>query len=44
MTKEIKQDKIGPYKYYSPQKMGIMCLGAKWDPKALRCCFARKNT
>ena len=43
-AKKIKQDKIVLYKYDSPQIMGYNVFGAKWDPKALRCCFARKKT
>ena len=44
ITKVRKQDKIRSYKYHPPEKMGYNEFGAKWDPKALRCCFARKKT
>ena len=42
ITKEIKRDKIILYKYHFPQKWGIMILGAKWDPNALKCGFTTK--
>ena len=41
-TKKIKQDKIGPYKYDSPQIMGYV-FGGKVGPKSSRVLFCKEK-
>ena len=43
ITKEIKQDKIGPYKYISPQKMGYNVFGGKVGPKSSQVLFCEEK-
>ena len=42
-TKKIKQDKIGPYKYHSPQIMGYNVFGGKVGPKSSQVLFFKKK-
>ena len=44
IAKEIKQGKMGPYKYHSPQIMGYNVFGGKVEPKSSQALFSRKNT
>ena len=43
ITKEIKQDKIRPYKYYSPQKMGYNEFGGKVGPNSFQVLFCKEK-
>ena len=42
-TKEIKQDKIEPYKHHSPQKMGYNVFGGKVGPKSSQVLFCKEE-
>ena len=42
-AKKIKQDKIGPYKYDSPQIMGYNVFGGKVGPKSSQVLFCKEK-
>ena len=42
-NKEIKQDKIRPYKYHSPQKMGYNEFGGQTDPNSSQVLFCKEK-
>ena len=43
ITKEIKQDKIRPYKYHSPHKMRYNGFGGKVEPKRFQLLFCKEE-
>ena len=42
-AKKIKRDKIGPYKYHSPQIMGYNVFGGKLGPKISQVLFCKEK-